>query len=536
MADPKLLEKIGQLLMFGFDGHTVPDSFADLIRTYHIGNVIFFSRNIASAEQCRTLTTTLQKLARDEGQNYPLIIAADQENGVVRRLPPEVPGLPGNMALGATQQPDNARATGALTANLLTHLGINMNLAPVLDVNNNPANPVIGVRSFGDVADAVADFGVAFASGLQSRGVIACGKHFPGHGDTEVDSHRDLPVIRHTRDRLDRMELVPFKAAIRAQIDAIMTAHVVFPAVEPDGIPATLSYRVLTKLLRQELGFTGLIITDCLEMNAISETVGVGRGAVEALKAGADMVMVSHRLDRQLAALHAIQEAVASGELSLSRIDEAYQRVTELKARRLTAPPPDPAAWPTLLAQSQNLQRQLAPDAVTWLRRPAGSFPPVDRLNTVAVLVDDRMPTMIAAGSEEPRPLLAQAMRRIAPHATVAEYHFPECRTPYPTEDLFIETLQQHDLLLMGINGLHADYLTLVNRLAERLPHSAIFLLRSPYDVTGLTGTQGAVLALYEDTAWMAEAALRALFGAPARGRLPVQVNERFPRGFRALD
>jgi beta-N-acetylhexosaminidase len=528
-----LSEKIGQLLMFGFDGLVVPESFADLIQNHHLGNVILFSRNVASYDQCSALTTTLQRLAHESGQPYPLIIAADQENGVVRRLPSDVPGLPGNMALGATHQPDNARQSAAITADLLTRVGINMNLAPVLDVNNNPANPVIGVRSFGDLAEVVAEFGAAFVDGLQSHGVIACGKHFPGHGDTEVDSHRDLPVIRHARDRLDHLELVPFQAAIRRQIDAIMTAHVVFPAVEPNFVPATLSYRVLTRLLRHELGFSGLIITDCLEMNAISETVGVGRGAVEALKAGADMVMVSHRIDRQLTALYAIREAVASGELSQSRIDDAYRRVIQLKQKRLRGKPTAHRPWPIVLQEAAHLQEVLAPQAVTWLRHSSTLPTHAEEVKSVAVLIDDRTPTMMAAGPGATNSFLTEAIHVVMPNATVTEYHFPDTQHRLSLEAL-ISQLRGYHLVLITVNGPSNDYWAIVNRVATEVPHSVVLLLRSPYDVVHLADAPCAVLALYENTPWMAVASLRALFGGTAHGRLPVYVNEQYPRGFRA--
>lgn len=531
MTDEQALRRrIGQLLVFGFDGLTVPDHVRTLIQEHYLGNIILFSRNVSTQEQVAQLNQDLQSLARNAGQELPLTISADQENGIVRRLPEDLPVFPGSMAMGATDNPQDAYRVGVLTGRLLRALGINFNLAPVLDVNNNPANPVIGVRSFSDVAATVAAFGVAMTRGLQSEGVIACGKHFPGHGDTNVDSHLDLPTIVHGRERLDALELVPFKAAIDAGIDSIMTAHVVFPAVEPDRIPATLSRRVLTDLLRTELGFTGVLTTDCLEMNAISETVGVGPGAVAAIKAGADMVMVSHQLERQMAAVNAIFEAVRSGELSEARIDEAYQRVTALKAKRVQEPRPD-AHWPALIQDASALQEELSEAAVTALSRSAAPLPAAPK--RVAVLVDETAPQMVAAGRGGHNPLVQNAVKAVFPDAQVEEFVFPAV---FETADeaTLLTSFAPFDAVIAGINGTRNErYLAFVRTLQQQpIPHVTL-LLRSPYDAEHVPEAPN-LFALYENTPWMAQAAVRAAFGGKAGGALPVHVSDQFPRGHRA--
>jgi len=209
-------------------------------------------------------------------------------------------------------------------------------LAPVLDVNNNPSNPVIGVRSFGEDPLLVAELGEAFISGMQSEGIIACGKHFPGHGDTNIDSHLGLPVVDHDKERLERVELYPFIQAIKAGVDSIMTAHICFPAIEPKrGVPATLSYNVLTGLLREELGYNGLIITDCMEMNAIASTFGTIEGSVMAIEAGSDMVLISHTLDKQKAAIEEVIKAVKAGRITEERINQSVIRILKLKEKRI---------------------------------------------------------------------------------------------------------------------------------------------------------------------------------------------------------
>ncbi|KLU58875.1 beta-hexosaminidase precursor [Peptococcaceae bacterium CEB3] len=525
-----LRRRIGQLLVFGFDGLTVPEYVADLIRTHYLGNIILFSRNVSTKEQLSALTDHLQSLAQESGQEMPLTISADQENGIVRRLPEDIPVFPGNMALGATHSPEDVYRSGVLTGRLLANLGINFDLAPVLDVNNNPANPVIGVRSLGDVAETVAELGVRFMQGLQSQGIIACGKHFPGHGDTNVDSHLDLPSIAHDRLRLESVELVPFKAAIQAGIDSIMTAHVVFPAVEPEKIPATLSYRVLTSLLRYELGFAGVLTTDCLEMNAISATVGIGAGAVQALRAGADMVMVSHHLDRQLAAIDAIVSAVRQGDLAEARIEEAYQRVQALKAKRLGATARE--EWAPLLQAAKAVQVDLSQHAVTALRLTPAAQPTKDSLEKIAVLVDETTPLMAAAGGGGHHPLIKDALATVFPGLEVQEFLFPsvfDCQS----EEQLSALLAQYDAVLAGINGTrNTRYLEFVKELAARPIRQATLLLRSPYDALHVKDAPN-LYALYEDTPWMAEAAIRSLFGEGAQGRLPVHISEDFPRGYR---
>ncbi len=324
-----LKEKIGQLFMCGFDGLEPTEGIEGLVKEYGLGGIIYFRRNLRDASQVDALSRKLQAASE-----IPLFIAIDQEGGMVVRLEEGVTVMPGAMAQGAADDEALTREAARLSGAELRAIGINMNFAPCLDVNNNPLNPVIGVRSYGENPALAAKLGVAAIEGYKAGGVSAVAKHFPGHGDTSTDSHHELPVVPHGADRLNAVELVPFREAIERGVDAIMTAHVVFPAFEPDEVPATLSRKILTGLLRDQLAFEGVIVTDCLEMNAISETIGVARGAVEAIKAGADLVLVSHRLERQTAALEAVLEAVMTGEIPEARVEEAARRNWELKRSR----------------------------------------------------------------------------------------------------------------------------------------------------------------------------------------------------------
>ncbi|WMT42591.1 beta-N-acetylhexosaminidase [Paenibacillus sp. D2_2] len=332
-----LEQKIGQLFICGFHSLTPDEQITTLTGKYHVGGVCYFRRNVETVQQLASLSHNLQKLPRSHS-DIPLIISIDQEGGMVARLDHDgISRIPGNMTLGAVDDLQLTYDVAKLAAEEMLALGINMNFAPCIDVNNNPANPVIGVRSFGEDPAKVAEQGVAATRGYQEQGVIAAIKHFPGHGDTAVDSHLGLAIVPHDKERLYQVELLPFRKAIEAGADAVMTAHVIFPAFETEEIPATLSHRVLTELLREEMGFEGVIVTDCLEMHAISKSFGIAEGAVRAIEAGADLVLVSHTLSDQIAAIEAVREAVVSGRISEDRINQSLQRILELKAQRISS-------------------------------------------------------------------------------------------------------------------------------------------------------------------------------------------------------
>ena len=536
MNGKTLSEWAGAVLCAGFDGEQMDGHAEHLIDRLRVQNVILFGRNIASFAQVRALTKQLQAFAQESGHDLPLLICADQENGIVRRFADDVPGLPGNMALGATGDAELAQASGLITGRLLRAAGIQMDLAPVLDVNNNPDNPVIGVRSFGEDPDAVATLGVAFARGLEQAGVIACGKHFPGHGDTVSDSHLSLPLIAHGVERLQAVELAPFRAAIAAGIEAIMTAHVVFPAVAGNTDPATLSEAVLTELLRTRLAFPGVIMTDCLEMRAISDTVGVGRGAVLALRAGADLVLVSHQLERQEEALSAIVAAVESGELPFERLREAAERVWALKRRRLQEPPQETSQDDVdrIVAQAGQLQRQIAARAVTVLRNDQGALPignweiPPQR---IVLLRDQIHPQMMAAGASARTEVLQDELMRVLPDAMVKLY---EIDVKGYGVDAAIAASQAADLVVVSVNGLgNPRFLQVIRDItaAVRRP-IAVIAVRSPYDLREpLFQDMPTQLATYEETPWMLRAAVHAIVYGGADGHIPISISSRLPRG-----
>jgi len=349
VREMSLEEKAAQMIFVGFKGTAVPERYLALIERQGLGGLILFTRNVESAAQTRALTAAAQAAASRSRQGLPLAISIDQEGGIVVRMS-EGAGythMPGNMALGAADDEDlTYRAARAMGAEMRA-VGVNWDLAPVLDVNNNPLNPVIGVRSFGSSPEAVARQGAAAIRGFQAAGVAACGKHFPGHGDTAVDSHLALPVIPHDRTRLEQVEFAPFRAAIAAGVDSLMTAHVFFPALEPqEGLPATLSRNVLTGLLRQEMGFDGVICTDCLEMKAIADNYSPEQVALMAVEAGADALLVSHTWEVQMAIYEALLQLVRSGRISEARMAKSAERVVRMKLARRMAEDPTGAANP----------------------------------------------------------------------------------------------------------------------------------------------------------------------------------------------
>ncbi|MFY4814415.1 glycoside hydrolase family 3 protein [Haloarcula sp. AONF1] len=376
VASMPLEQKVGQLFMAGFDGSEPTDGIRELIREYNLGNIIYFTRNIASPSQVTALSAELQSEATAVGAGLPLFVATDQEGGVVSRLDWGTQ-LPGQMLIGACDDDAMARKAGATVGRELRSLGINLNLAPVLDVNNNPENPVIGVRSFGEDPERVGALGAAMAQGLQSVDVAACGKHFPGHGDTAADSHLDLPVVAHERSRLERVEFPPFEAAIQGGIDAIMTTHVAFPAITGDvELPATISSAVQTALLREQFGFDGLLVTDCLEMDAIADGVGTTEGAVRAIEGGCDIVTVSHTLERQRAAIEAVVTAVRTGRLTEERIDRSLHRIQRYKQQRVgTSETTEVPEWCRCAAASKQLATEIANCGITLVRDDSETLP-----------------------------------------------------------------------------------------------------------------------------------------------------------------
>jgi beta-N-acetylhexosaminidase len=330
---PELERLAGAVLCVGFEGAAPADAPLGELAELAPGGILLFDRNLRGGQAVRDLVESVASQITQGSRATPFV-AIDQEGGRVARLRRGVHEIPSMMALGATGDVDLAERVGALVSSDLSAAGVTVDFAPVLDLALEPRSDVIGTRSFGDDPERVAALGVAVMLGLERGGVVATIKHFPGHGATEADSHAVLPQIEATLATLRARELVPFVRAIGAGARAVMSAHVVVRALDASR-PATLSRRILTGLLRDELGFEGVCFTDCLEMGAIAASVGSERGAVLALVAGADCVTISHSLDRARGARDAIVAAVRSGELTMQRLEEAAGRVSRLRPVRV---------------------------------------------------------------------------------------------------------------------------------------------------------------------------------------------------------
>jgi beta-N-acetylhexosaminidase len=322
---------IGQLLIGSFPGTAVPKELRSLAREFDLGGVIPFSRNVDLPEQVAELAGNAELLGRE----MPAWVSIDQEGGRVARLKEPFTRWPPMAVLGRAGSDALAERFGRALARELRAVGITLDYAPVLDIHTNPKNPVIGDRALAEKADDVARLASAIIRALQSEGVAACGKHFPGHGDTSTDSHLELPLVEHPPDRLRAVEFAPFRAAIDVQVAFIMTAHLLVPALD-DQRPATLSAAIVQRLLREELGYEGVILSDDLEMKAVSARMAVPQAAVQAIQAGCDGVLVcSGDLDLQAATLEALVRAVEAGEIARARLDEAMKRLRKAKERFL---------------------------------------------------------------------------------------------------------------------------------------------------------------------------------------------------------
>ncbi|MBC8078800.1 MAG: beta-N-acetylhexosaminidase [Gorillibacterium sp.] len=323
-----LKEKIGQLVLVGMEGTIAGEDDRNLIQSRKVGGIIFFKPNLINKGQTVKLINDLKQL--NLNNPIPLWLSVDEEGGRVTRLPAEFAKLPTSQSIGLVNNLSYSRQVGSLIGQELHSVGMNMDFAPVMDVNSNPNNPVIGDRSFGDQPDIVSRLGIQTMKGLQSENVASVIKHFPGHGDTSVDSHIGLPVVQHDLDRLRSLELIPYARAIEQGADAIMVAHILLPKLD-DNHPASFSKPIITGLLREELGFDGVVMTDDMTMGAVAEHYNLGDAAVHSILAGADIVLVCHDYAKENAVLSALTKAVSDGRITEKRLNESVMRILLLK-------------------------------------------------------------------------------------------------------------------------------------------------------------------------------------------------------------
>ncbi len=539
MRELTLEEKIGQVFMFGFPGNN-PEDAQKLIRELKPGGIIYFARNCSTVEEVSSLSNNLQDWAANSGAGIPLFIAADQEGGIVARLTQGIPVMPGPMSLSAAVSGTDTdvhliEQVSRAIAIQLRSAGINVNLAPVLDVNDNPNNPVIGIRSFGENPGLVSKFGALATKGFLSGGVLAVGKHFPGHGNTSVDSHLDLPALPHSMERLNSCELMPFKTAINAGIPAIMSAHILFQAIDTQK-PATLSYPVLTGLLRNTLGFQGLIMTDCLEMNAISKCPGTATGAVEAFKAGSDLLLISHTRKLQEQAWLALLEAVKSREVPEDRLNRSVELILRFKEIfGIPNPlPPEKAYNPEYRQLSDNIYLR----SVTLVKNRHGLVPLLPGTGgklgiCLAGLKPKRLlqvedPFAPDSGghcrvdTQEPKIELGKSLRTRYSNLDLTEVYIDE---PSAIEKCLSLARKVQAIVILTQNAskdpVQARF---VRQITEQVSNTILVATRDPYDIR-IAPDAHTYLCTYSNRPQAIDALAQVLLGtARAAGRLPVSI------------
>ncbi len=512
MMDMTLRQMIGQKTILGFHGLEMPQDFIDFIREYQIGNVILFQRNIQSAQQLRKLCQQIREVITD-ACGYPPFIVIDQEGGMVSRIPADAVNVPSAMALGATGDPENGFRAAQITARQLRGLGPNFTMAPVLDVNTNGDNPVIGARSYGDDPMKVAQFGEAVVRGYDGSGIFCCGKHFPGHGDTSVDSHVGLPCIEKTAEELEQSELIPFRRAIEAGIPAIMSSHILFPNIEKERIPGTMSRKIITGLLKEKLGFRGLIFTDCLEMQAIQKYYGTARGMAEAFRAGVDLAEISSTFTLEQEAVRYVNDEAERGAFDLEEFRESAEKILAMK-KQLAAYPVD--AQLCNRPEDRHLSAEMARQAISCY-------------SGTAFQVTDRT---FYCGCADYR--TTEAANRIACVEPFAEYMQQHMgggamvtgKNPEDAEIMAAAAQAQNwdNIVLAVCNAhLHPGQIRLANALAELGKPMMVVTTRNPYDLPKLPKCS-CLISAFDYTEDSFQALTEVFRGGEMTGKIPVKL------------
>lgn len=505
-------EMVGQKMMAGLPGTELTDEFRVLVREHKVGNVILFRWNMSDRAQVKKLCADIQELVTAE-TGHPALIAVDQEGGCVARLPEDCANVPGQMALAAAGGPELAEQAAHLTAGELRALGINFDLAPVADVNSDPRNPIIGARSFGQDPHAVAEYACAALRGYERGGVLSAAKHFPGHGDTAQDSHVSLPSVDKTLDQLEQTDLVPFRALAEAGCPAMLTAHILFPKLEPGGIPATMSRRIITGLLRGWLEFDGLVLTDCMEMDAIAKYYGTAAGSVKAMTAGADIVICSHSNALAAQAAQAMEDKVRSGSVSMLEMDASIARILRAK-KRYALPPQGEAGLPEAMAAAEALRAR----SIALVRGP---IPPLGDSPLFVGCADYR--ANLASNLAGDSPSFAEAMARALGGTALVTDKDPDSGQI----DAAVQAAAKASAVVVNTyNGhLFPGQRALVHALGETGLPMAVAALRDPYELQDAPA-HAAQIAAWDYTPSTLRLLAQVLAGKrPAPGRMPVNLD-----------
>ncbi len=528
LAKMTLKEKIGQLLIAGFVGYEYNEGIKTLIEEYKLGNVVLLTRNFQNIKQFHDLCLKLYTEIQKNSSVIPFMTIT-QEGGMVTRIVREATFFPGNMTLGATKE-EYVYEIGRLMAEELFALGINLNFAPSLDVNNNPDNPVIGVRSYSDNPQVVARYGLDFIRGMQSTGMIATAKHFPGHGDTNVDSHFGLPSINHSRERIENVELVPFKKVIE-EVKAIMPAHIFFRAFEENQIPVTISEKAITGLLRKELGFKGLIISDAMEMKAIADNFGVAKGAVLALLAGQDQLIVSSNYEYQVEVLKAVEQAVLDGTIPLALIDEKVTRILSYK-KQLQKIYEDKFVHKTYEEKVETILNKQSKEIVSKIVDESLTLVKGNNLNP-------KLSTLVLAPSPFAMTVVEEDIsnRSIVKALNEEDFNGEAIKMSVNPNDVEIKELIHkakdfQQVLVCTYNATnYQGQIDLINQLFDESMNLFVLSTKSPYDIFKFKQIEN-YLCLYEYTPNSVMTIVKYLQGSiKPKGKLPITLTEKIKVG-----
>ncbi len=510
-----LQEKIGQMLLVGFEGLQAPQYILDWLAEGRIGGIILFTRNVATPEQLADLVRSLRHAAR-----HPLLIAIDQEGGIVARLREGFTESPGAMALGAADSEVLAERVAAALGTELRALGINLNLAPVVDIGHDSSNPVISTRTLGIDPNRVSRLAVAQVRGFQKAGVGACAKHFPGHGNTPTDSHVSLPVVSGSPDFLWEHDLVPFRATVEAGIASVMISHVKFEALDPT-YPSTLSPAIITGLLRQQIGFDGLAVTDCMEMQAITQNYGAGESAVLAALAGVDAMFFSHTRERQEEAYSALLQAAESGRLPLERIEQAVARINAFTSR---FPGGEPGDLSVIRHPDHLAICRAAAEAGTVLVTANPAILPLHPESQHTVLVEFASHLETAALDRGDLTGLGTLLHAQAPR--IAHITLNLANLEQETLEEARRMVRAADVAIIATRSAHLvpKQREIAQELLDMAHRSILLCLRNPYDIEVLDGPD-IILCTCGDGTPSLQAAVDALLGRfTPTCRLPVPV------------
>ncbi|OGQ14872.1 MAG: hypothetical protein A3B70_08420 [Deltaproteobacteria bacterium RIFCSPHIGHO2_02_FULL_40_11] len=509
-----LEEKIGQMLMVGIEGTALTPKTQKMIQDLKLGSIIIYSHNVQSPTQLQSFILETQRIAKENTQT-PLFVAVDQEGGSVARIRKNAFVLPSAMAIGATGSPKLSFLAGKLTAQNLKTMGINMNLAPVLDVNTNDENSVIGVRAYSDNPDLVAQLGMWYIEGLQSQNVAATAKHFPGHGETTLDSHFAIPTLKKDLTYLEDFHLVPFRKSIANGLDAIMTAHISVPALDPSGLPATFSYNLLTNVLREKMHFEGVIITDDLEMKAIQNEFDVGQAALKAIHAGSDIVMVGWTHEKKYQVYQTLLHAVQTGKLSEERVNESVGRILALKQKRgLSKTNRLPASLESYEDLQSELMKTISKKAVTVIQNKNNLLPVSEQDSRRVLLVS---------------PLWTFSKEIKYYNPKIKSFKIPYQTTLKQNETILnalIEKSKHVDLLLFGIT--HASHVSILKGLPLEVQKKTVAIsFESPYVFKTLQNV-GTWVCAYDLKPELLNATAQVITGViRPRGKLPITFTPR---------